>query len=72
VNDIIQGQIINLDGKQLRGSKDQVLGKRAVYMVSAWAEENELGLGQRKVDEKSNEITPSRNCSSFWQFQAVL
>ena len=57
VNDIIQGQIITLDGKQLRGSKDQVLGKRAIYMVSAWAEENELVLGQRKVDEKSNEIT---------------
>jgi predicted transposase YbfD/YdcC len=57
VNDIIQGQIINLDGKQLRGSKDRMLGKRAIYMVSAWAEENELVLGQRKVDEKSNEIT---------------
>lgn len=57
VNDIIQGQIINLDGKQLRGSKDKVLGKRAIYMVSAWAEANELVLGQRKVDEKSNEIT---------------
>ena len=26
-------------------------------MVSAWAEANELVLGQRKVDEKSNEIT---------------
>jgi predicted transposase YbfD/YdcC len=57
VNDIVQGQIINIDGKQVRGSKDKVLGKRAIYMVSAWAEENELVLGQRKVDEKSNEIT---------------
>ena len=57
VNDIIQGQIINIDGKQLRGSKATVLGKRAIYMVSAWAEENELVLGQRKVNEKSNEIT---------------
>jgi hypothetical protein len=57
VNDIVQGQIINIDRKQLRGSKDSVLGKRAIYMVSAWAEENELVLGQRKVDEKSNEIT---------------
>ena len=57
VNDIVQVQIINIDGKQLRGSKDKVLGKRAIYMVSAWAEENELVLGQRKVDEKSNEIT---------------
>jgi len=57
VNDLIQGQIINIDGKQLRGSKDKVLGKRAIYLVSAWATENELVLGQRKVDEKSNEIT---------------
>ena len=57
VNDLIAGQIINIDGKCLRGSDDQRLGKRAIYMVSAWATENELVLGQRKVDEKSNEIT---------------
>ena len=57
VNDILQGQIINIDGKCLRGSDDQRLGKRAIYMVSAWAAENELVLGQRKVGEKSNEIT---------------
>ena len=57
VNEIVQGQIINIDGKRLAGSADRFLGKRAIYMVSAWAEENEIVLGQRKVDEKSNEIT---------------
>lgn len=57
VNKIIEGQIINIDGKRLRGSGDSYLGKQAIAMVSAWAEENELVLGQRKVDEKSNEIT---------------
>lgn len=57
INDMIHGQIINIDGKCLRGSDDQALGKRAIYMVSAWASENEIVLGQRKVDEKSNEIT---------------
>lgn len=57
VNDIIQGQVINIDGKCLPGSDDKQLGKRAIYMVSAWAEANEIVLGQRKVDEKSNEIT---------------
>lgn len=57
VNEIVQGQIINIDGKRLGGTEDKGLGKRAIYMVSAWAEENELVLGQRKVDEKSNEIT---------------
>jgi predicted transposase YbfD/YdcC len=56
-NEIVRGQIINIDGKRLAGSEDKFLGKRAIYMVSAWAEENEIVLGQRKVDEKSNEIT---------------
>jgi predicted transposase YbfD/YdcC len=57
VNEIVQGQIINIDGKRLAGSEDKLLGKRAIYRVSAWAEENEIVLGQRKVAEKSNEIT---------------
>lgn len=57
VNELIQGQIVNIDGKCLRGSQDEKLGKRAIYMISAWAAENEIVLGQRKVDEKSNEIS---------------
>lgn len=57
VNEITEGQIINVDGKCMLGSEDKALGKRAIYMVSAWAEANHLVLGQRKVDEKSNEIT---------------
>ena len=51
------GQVIALDGKQLRRSHDKKYDKKAIYMVSAWASENSLVLGQRKVDERSNEIT---------------
>jgi len=57
LQEITQGQVIGVDGKQMRGSQDQRNGKRAIYMVSAWAEKNHLVLGQRKVAEKSNEIT---------------
>ena len=57
IHEFTDGQVVAIDGKQLRGSKDNFLGKRAIYMVSAWAEANQLVLGQRKVDEKSNEIT---------------
>ena len=57
IHEFTKGQVVALDGKQIRGSKDSFLGKRAIYMVSAWAAANELVLGQRKVDEKSNEIT---------------
>lgn len=57
INELTQGQVIAIDGKQLRGSHESENGKNAIYMVSAWAVENQLVLGQRKVDEKSNEIT---------------
>jgi len=57
VAEVTGGELIALDGKQLRGSHDGVLDKEAIWMVSAWAESNGLVLGQRKVDEKSNEIT---------------
>jgi predicted transposase YbfD/YdcC len=55
--ELTDGQVIAIDGKQLRGSHDRHEGKNALYMVSAWATANQLVLGQTKVDEKSNEIT---------------
>lgn len=41
----------------MRRSFAKATGKRAIHMVSAWASENGVVLGQRKVDTKSNEIT---------------
>ncbi len=57
VNQVTEGQIVPIDGKTLRRSHDKTLGKKAIHMVSAWASENRVVLGQVKVDEKSNEIT---------------
>jgi predicted transposase YbfD/YdcC len=50
------GSLVNIDGKNLRGSKSLVNGKRALNVVSAWAAEQSLVLGQVKCEEKSNEI----------------
>ena len=49
--------VVAVDGKTLRRSFDTGSGKSAVHMVSAWACNQKLVLGQRKVDDKSNEIT---------------
>ena len=57
ISELIDGQVISIDGKTLRRSKDKSNGKKAIHVVSAWASENNLVLGQLKVDEKSNEIT---------------
>lgn len=51
------GEVIAIDGKCLRRSLDSASDKAAIYMVSAWATQNQLVLGQQRVDDKSNEIT---------------
>src|SRR5664280_1495028 len=55
------GEVVAIDGKTLRGaqepSKKGADKKAIVHMVSAWANTNCLVLAQRRVDEKSNEIT---------------
>ena len=57
VAEVLPTQVIALDGKTARGSRDKTSSKAAIHMVSAWATANRLVLGQVKVDAKSNEIT---------------
>lgn len=56
LHEITDGQIIAIDGKTLRRSYDKAGGKAALHMVSAWATENQISLGQVTTDAKSNEI----------------
>ena len=48
--------IVAIDGKTMSGS-NKVTGAKGIHIVSAWADELSLILGQVKTDEKSNEIT---------------
>jgi predicted transposase YbfD/YdcC len=57
LREAIDGDIVAIDGKTLRHSFDQAASKGAIHMASAWANAHRLVLGQRKVDDKSNEIT---------------
>jgi predicted transposase YbfD/YdcC len=54
---VTKGELVALDGKTLRKSAAKAWGQAAVQMVSAWASENRLVLGQEKVAPDSNEIT---------------
>jgi predicted transposase YbfD/YdcC len=53
----LSGEVLSVDGKTERGSKDGTLGLAALEMVSVWASENELVLAQDRIDEGTNEIT---------------
>ena len=55
VRAVLGGEVVALDGKVLRRALNK--GEDARVIVSAWATQSGLLLGQRKVRDKSNEIT---------------
>ena len=52
----IQG-VIAIDGKTICNSRDTFNEQKAIHIVTAFAAENDIILGQLKTAEKSNEIT---------------
>ena len=55
LRETVAGEVVGLDGKALRRAIN--CGQNPKVVVSAWAASNGLVLGQRKVEDKSNEIT---------------
>ncbi len=54
---VLPQEVVAIDGKVLRGSKDGAWGRQAIDMVSAWACEAGIVFGQVKTDDHSNEIS---------------
>ena len=52
-----ENKFVHIDGKSLKGSKDESQAKKMLHMVGAWASEQHVLLGQLRTEEKSNEIT---------------
>jgi predicted transposase YbfD/YdcC len=51
------GRLVAIDGKACRGSHDRAKDLGALHIVSAWASEEGIALGQVATEAKSNEIT---------------
>jgi predicted transposase YbfD/YdcC len=56
LHEVTRGEVVAIDGKTLRRSFDKASGLPALHLVSAWASENRLVLGEVPVADKSNEI----------------
>ena len=65
-----KGEIISIDGKTVCGSRDTKA--KAIHMVSAWANANQLVLGQVKTEEKSNEITAIPTLLEMLELQGCI
>lgn len=55
--EIVKDKLVSLDGKKIKGASPRSRGNQGLYVLSAWVGEERLCIGQRKVDDKSNEIT---------------
>jgi predicted transposase YbfD/YdcC len=53
----IEREVVAIDGKTVRRSGSSRHNHGPLHLVSAWASDQGLVLGQREVDGKSNEIT---------------
>lgn len=51
-----QGKVVAIDGKTVRHSFDKATQKASIHLVNAWLSQDNLILGQVKVENKSNEI----------------
>ena len=69
---LTEGEVIAIDGKTVRRSHQRFKGKSAIHLVSAWASNNHIVLGQQAVDEKSNEITAIPNLLQLLEIKGGL
>lgn len=54
---VVAGDVIAVDGKTLRRSHDRANGGTALHLISAWATETGVSLGQWAVPDHTNEIS---------------
>lgn len=66
------GHVVAIDGKTLRHSFDTASAKAAIQLVSAWASQQHLLLGQVKTEAKSNEITAIPQLLKLLELQGCI
>lgn len=68
----LRGTGVAIDGKTLRRSFDAASGREALHLVSAWAGELRVSLGQLAVDDKSNEIPAVRKLLELLDLEGAV
>ncbi len=68
----IQGEVITIDGKTVRGSYNKKSNKSVINMISAFTANNGVVLGQIKTAMKSNEITAIPSLLDLLDIKGVI
>lgn len=64
--------VVAIDGKTLRRSFDRAAGRSALHVVTAFASEARLVIGQKAVPEGGNEITAARALLELLDLKGTL
>ena len=64
--------VVAVDGKTLRRSFDHAGGQGPIHLISAWSSAQRVVLGQRKVSQKSNEITAIPKLLELLELQGAV
>ncbi|MDM8556349.1 ISAs1 family transposase [Desulfococcaceae bacterium HSG7] len=72
VETVTEGQVIAIDGKTNRGTRDKTSGKSPIHVVSAWASENRITSGQVETEEKSDEIWAVPELSELLEIKGCI
>jgi predicted transposase YbfD/YdcC len=72
LSEVLQCAQIAIDGKTLRGSRPGKDNLGPLHLVSAWATQNHLVLGQVAVEGKSNEITAIPRLLELLELQGAV
>ncbi len=67
-----KGKVVAIDGKTLRRSMDSATESPLLHLVSAWASDQHLTLGQVAVEGKSNEITAIPKLLKLMELKGAL
>jgi predicted transposase YbfD/YdcC len=72
VAELTQGEVVAIDGKTLRRCHDRGQGRAPLHLVSAWAAQNHLVLGQTRTQAHSNEITAIPQLLQMLELQGCI
>lgn len=72
VSKSLKGKVVAIDGKSLRGSYDRASESSPLHLVHAFAAENQILLGQRATEDKSNEITAIPELLSLLDLEGAI
>lgn len=68
----LEGDIIAIDGKTLRGSRGWGEDARPLHLLHAWSVNEGVCLAQESVDKKSNEITALPKLIEFLELKGAI